>query len=169
MKSLRRVLIVAAAVAGVAPTSPALAQSLDEAVLTNLEYREIGPTRQSGRFIDIAVPADDPHTFYIATASGHLWKTKNRGISFDVLFDDQPDVFSIGAIAVSQTNSSVLYLGTGEGNNSRSSYWGNGMYKSMDAGETWTNIGLCVSRPPSHHSGARFAGSFPPSKLCSVP
>ncbi|MBT4913841.1 MAG: hypothetical protein HON08_10605, partial [Gemmatimonadales bacterium] len=90
-----------------------------------------------------------PHTFYIATASGGLWRTNNRGISFDVLFADQADVFSIGAIAVSQTNSNVLYLGSGEGNNSRSSYWGNGMYKSTDYGDTWTNVGL----PESHHFG----------------
>ena len=84
------------------------AQSLTEATLANLEYREIGPTRQSGRFVDIAVPSDDPHTFYIATASGHLWKTTNRGITFDVLFDEQPDIFSIGAIAVAPSDSDVL-------------------------------------------------------------
>jgi len=129
--------------------APAAAQSLDEAVLGNLEYREIGPTRQSGRFVDIAVPTDDPHTFYIATASGHLWKTTNRGITFDVLFDDQPDVFSIGAVAVAPSDSDILFLGSGEANNSRSSYWGNGVYKSTDAGETWTHVGL----PESHHVG----------------
>jgi photosystem II stability/assembly factor-like uncharacterized protein len=148
MKSLRTALLVSVAMTA-APASPALAQSLTEDVLANLEYREIGPTRQSGRFIDIAVPSDDSHTFYAATASGHLWKTTNRGISFEVLFDDQPDVFSIGAIAVAASNSSVLYLGSGEGNNSRSSYAGNGMYKSTDAGESWTNVGL----PDSHHFG----------------
>jgi photosystem II stability/assembly factor-like uncharacterized protein len=129
--------------------APATAQSLTENVLANLSYREIGPTRQSGRFVDIAMPSDDPHTFYIATASGHLWKTTNRGISFEVLFDDQPDVFSIGAIAVAPSNSDVLYLGSGEANNSRSSYWGNGIYKSTDAGESWTNVGL----PESQHIG----------------
>jgi len=129
--------------------TPTAAQTLTEGLLANLEYREIGPTRQSGRFVDIAVPSDDPHTFYIATASGHLWKTTNRGISFEVLFDDQPDVFSIGAIAVAPSDSDVLYLGSGEANNSRSSYWGNGVYKSTDAGATWTNVGL----PESHHIG----------------
>ena len=113
---------------------PAIAQSLSEETLANLEYREIGPTRQSGRFVDIAVPSDAPHTFYIATASGHLWKTTNRGITFDVLFNDQPDIFSIGAIAVSPSDSNILYLGAGEANNSRSSYWGNGVYKSTEAG-----------------------------------
>ena len=128
---------------------PAIAQSLSEETLANLEYREIGPTRQSGRFVDIAVPSDDPHTFYIATASGHLWKTTNRGITFDVLFNDQPDIFSIGAIAVSPSDSNILYLGSGEANNSRSSYWGNGVYKSTDAGESWTNVGL----PMSQHIG----------------
>ena len=149
MKSFRSALVLGAAAAALAPTSPLAAQSLSEDVLSNMEYREIGPTRQSGRFIDIAVPSDDPHTFYIATASGHLWKTTNRGITFDVLFDEQPDVFSIGAIAVAPSNSQVLYLGSGEGNNSRSSYWGNGMYKSTDAGESWSNVGL----RDSHHFG----------------
>lgn len=140
--------LTAASLALSLPTS-ASGQSLTESVLANLEYREIGPTRRSGRFVDIAVPSDDPHTFYIATASGHLWKTTNRGITFDVLFDDQPDVFSIGAIAVAPSDSEVLYLGSGEANNSRSSYWGNGVYKSTDAGESWTNMGLA----DSHHIG----------------
>jgi photosystem II stability/assembly factor-like uncharacterized protein len=150
MRHLRHALALGALVAVSIPATPALeAQNMGDAIIAATEYREIGPTRQSGRFVDIAVPADDPHTFYIATASGGLWRTNNRGISFDVLFADQADVFSIGAIAVSQTNSNVLYLGSGEGNNSRSSYWGNGMYKSTDYGETWTNVGL----PESHHFG----------------
>ena len=150
MKSLRCALVATVALAStLVSTAPAVAQALSEAALARLEYREIGPTRQSGRFVDIAVPSDDPHTFYIATASGHLWKTTNRGITFEVLFDEQPDVFSIGAIAVAPSNSSVLYLGSGEANNSRSSYWGNGVYKSTDAGQTWTNVGL----PMSQHIG----------------
>ena len=147
--ALRAALLLSVALGSTFASAPAHAQSLSEEVLANLSYREIGPTRQSGRFVDIAVPSDDPHTFYIATASGHLWKTTNRGISFEVLFDEQPDVFSIGAIAVAPSNSSVLYLGSGEANNSRSSYWGNGVYKSTDAGETWTNVGL----PESQHIG----------------
>ncbi len=127
---------------------PVQAQSAAEAIISSTTYREIGPTRQSGRFVDIAVPKQDPHTFYIATASGHLWKTTNRGITFDVLFTDEP-VFSIGAIAVAPSDPNVLYLGSGEANNSRSSYWGDGVYKSTDAGESWSNVGL----PESHHVG----------------
>jgi photosystem II stability/assembly factor-like uncharacterized protein len=148
MKLLRNALCAAAVAATLAPATPAAAQDLTEAVLANLEYREIGPTRQSGRFVDIAVPSQQPYTFYIATASGHLWKTTNNGITFDVLFENE-DVFSIGAIAVAPSDPSILYLGSGEANNSRSSYWGDGVYKSTDEGETWTNVGL----GDSHHIG----------------
>jgi photosystem II stability/assembly factor-like uncharacterized protein len=124
------------------------AQALTEDLLSTLEYRSIGPTRQSGRFVDFAVPSQRPWTFYAATASGHLWKTENNGTTFDVLFTDE-EVFSIGAIAVAPSDPDILYLGSGEANNSRSSYWGDGVYKSTDAGETWTNVGL----PHSHHIG----------------
>ena len=128
--------------------APLAAQTVTPQMLSAFSYRSIGPTRQSGRFIDIAVPSQRPYTFYIATASGHLWKSDNNGITFDVLFEDK-DVFSIGAIAVAPSNPDILYLGSGEANNSRSSYWGDGVYKSTDAGETWTNVGL----PESHHIG----------------
>ena len=93
----------AAAVLAVVPAAPATAQTLTEDHLSVFDYRSLGPTRQSGRFIDIAVPSDDPHTFYIAAASGHLWKTTNRGITFDVLFEEE-DVFSIGAVAVAPSS-----------------------------------------------------------------
>ncbi len=124
------------------------AQTLTEEQLSVFNYRSIGPTRQSGRFVDFAVPAQRPGTFYAASASGHLWKTENHGLTWEVLFTDQ-DVYSIGDIAVAPSNPDILYLGSGEANNSRSTYWGDGVYKSTDAGQTWTNIGL----PESHHIG----------------
>jgi photosystem II stability/assembly factor-like uncharacterized protein len=130
------------------PAADVAAQSATADMLSSIEYREIGPTRQSGRFVDFAVPAQRPHTFYAATASGNLWKTVNNGITFEVLFEHE-DVFSIGDITVAPSNPDILYLGSGEANNSRSSYWGDGVYKSTDAGETWTNVGL----PESHHIG----------------
>ncbi len=124
------------------------AQTLTEDHLTVFDYRSIGPTRQSGRFVDVAVPSQRPYTFYMATGSGHLWKTENHGLTWEVLFTDQ-QVFSIGDIAVAPSDPDILYLGSGEANNSRSTYWGNGVYKSTDAGQTWTHLGL----PESHHIG----------------
>jgi len=124
------------------------AQALTSELVSAFEYRSIGPTRQSGRFVDIAVPEGRPWTFYAATASGNLWKTKNAGITFETLFDNEA-VFSIGDLDISKSNPDIMYLGSGEANNSRSSYWGDGVYKSVDAGENWTNVGL----PESHHIG----------------
>lgn len=122
--------------------------AVEAAVRDAVHFREIGPTRQGGRFIDIAVPSDDPTTLYMATASGHLWKSTNNGTTFEALFTDQK-IYSIGDIALAPSNSNVLYLGSGEANNSRSSYWGNGMYRSDDAGESWRHLGL----DESHHIG----------------
>jgi photosystem II stability/assembly factor-like uncharacterized protein len=133
---------------GLQPPTTAEAQTLTEDQLTAFNYRSIGPTRQSGRFVDFAVPLQQPGTFYAATGSGHLWKTENYGLTFDVLFENE-DVYSIGDITVAPSNPDILYLGSGEANNSRSTYWGDGVYKSTDAGETWTNVGL----PESHHIG----------------
>jgi len=140
--------LLALAFSGIQPPPVALAQTLDEDHLSAFQYRSIGPTRQSGRFVDFAVPLQEPGTFYAAAASGHLWKTVNNGITFEVLFENE-DVYSIGDIAVAPSDPDILYLGSGEANNSRSTYWGDGVYKSTDAGETWTHLGL----PESHHIG----------------
>ena len=114
-------------------------------VLKGLHLRPIGPTRQSGRFVDFAVPAGRANTFYAASASGGLWKTENNGQTFEPLFGNEK-VFSIGDIAVAPSNDAVLWLGSGEANNSRSTYWGDGVYKSLDAGKTWTAMGLRESQ-----------------------
>jgi photosystem II stability/assembly factor-like uncharacterized protein len=119
-----------------------------DVVLKAIDFRSIGPTQQSGRFVDFAVPLQRPNTFYAASASGGLWKTENNGQTFEPLFENEK-VFSIGDIAVAPSDPDILWLGSGEANNSRSTYWGDGVYRSADAGKTWTNTGL----KESHHIG----------------
>ncbi len=117
-------------------------------LFANLTFREIGPTAQGGRFVDYAVVEATPRIFYAATASGGLWKTESHGVTFTSVFDNEK-VISIGAVAVSQSNPQIVYVGTGEANNSRSSYWGNGVYRSDNGGESWTHLGL----DETHHIG----------------
>jgi len=124
------------------------AQKIPDNVVDKIEFREIGPTRQGGRYVDFAVVDRATKVIYAATASGGLWKTVNNGQSWKPIFDDE-NIISIGAVAVDQQDTSVVWVGTGEANNSRSSYWGNGIYKSTDGGESWTNMGL----PESGHIG----------------
>jgi photosystem II stability/assembly factor-like uncharacterized protein len=116
-----------------------------EDFVKGLSYRSIGPTRQSGRFVDFAVPLQQPGTFYAAAASGGLWKTVNNGQTFEPVFDNEK-VISIGDVAVAPADPNIVWVGTGEANNSRSTYWGDGVYKSTDAGKTWTNMGLKESQ-----------------------
>ena len=125
-----------------------MAQKIPDQVVKSIEFREIGPTRQGGRYVDFAVMEKSPKVIYAATASGGLLKSTNNGQSWKFQFD-QESVASIGAVALDQKDTSVVWVGTGEANNSRSSYWGNGVYKSTDGGETWKNMGL----PESHHIG----------------
>ncbi|MFY0592336.1 VPS10 domain-containing protein [Roseivirga sp.] len=124
------------------------AQQIPAQVVESIKFREIGPTRQGGRYVDFAVVDKSPKVIYAATASGGLWKTVNNGQSWKSLFDNE-NIISLGAVAVDQRDTSVVWAGSGEANNSRSSYWGNGIYKSTDGGETWKNMGL----PESQHIG----------------
>lgn len=116
-------------------------------LITGLEFVNIGPTVMSGRVTDLAVNPDNPHHFYAAYASGGLWETKNNGLSFEPLFQGE-GVMTIGDIDV-HWPSGTIYLGSGEVNSSRSSYAGNGVYKSTDWGQTWTHLGL----DETHHIG----------------
>lgn len=143
-KSILLIMIVGL-LAGVDTT---LAQQIPSNVINELHFRSIGPTRQGGRYVDLAVVEKSPKVFYTATASGGLWKTVNNGISFFPIFDNE-SVVSIGDVTVDQRDTSIVWVGTGEANNSRSSYFGDGVYKSTDGGQTWKNMGL----PESHHIG----------------
>lgn len=106
-----------------------------------LKLREIGPAATSGRISEIAVSPRDKRTWFIATASGGLWKTTTAGTSFTPVFDDEKS-YSIGTVVIDPHNPNVVWVGTGEGNAQRSVSYGDGVYKSEDGGHTWKNVGL---------------------------
>ena len=112
-----------------------------------IEFRSVGPTVFSGRVSDLAVSPTDPSHFYVAYASGGLFKTENNGMTFTPLFDKEL-VITMGDMAVDWKNNTI-WVGTGEVNSSRSSYSGVGVYKSTDGGKTWQHMGL----GESHHIG----------------
>ena len=120
----------------------------DQSLVANVRYRSIGPTVMSGRVADLDVSPTDPTHFYVAYASGGLWKTENNGLSFTPIFDEQA-VMTIGDIAVDWQHGETIWVGTGENNSSRSSYSGTGIYKSTDGGKTWQHMGL----GETHHIG----------------
>jgi photosystem II stability/assembly factor-like uncharacterized protein len=109
--------------------------------LKGLPLRSIGPDITTGRISDIDIDPKNPNVWYVASASGGLFKTENRGNSFTPVFDDGGS-FSLGAVKVDPKDSNVVWLGTGENNNQRSVAFGDGVYKSLDAGKTWKRMGL---------------------------
>jgi photosystem II stability/assembly factor-like uncharacterized protein len=116
-------------------------QSIVTDKLKNLEFREIGPAVMGGRIDDFGVVESNPNIVYVGTASGGVWKTTNNGTTWEPVFDKE-GVSTIGDIAIAPSDPAVVWVGTGEPNNRQSSSWGDGIYKSLDAGKTWQNMGL---------------------------
>ena len=119
--------------------------SLDKEHWSALAPRNIGPAGMSGRVTSIDVNPTDRDHMYVGTASGGVWESKNGGISFAPVFDDQKHL-GIGAVAVSDANPNVVWVGTGEGNPRNSANYGGGIFKSLDGGKTWQNMGLEATR-----------------------
>lgn len=122
----------------------------NESLLKAFTYRNLGPYRVGARISDLAVPEFSHkahlYTFYVATWSGGLWKTINNGTTFEPVFDGQSKL-TIGDVALAPSAPEIVWVGTGDAFNSRTSYSGDGVYKSMDSGKTWRNMGL----RDSHH------------------
>jgi photosystem II stability/assembly factor-like uncharacterized protein len=126
------------------PAAQGGADRMTADALKGLAFRSIGPAISTGRVQDIAIDSKSPDTWYVATAFGGLWKTTNRGTTFTPLFDDGGS-FTLCCVVIDPKNSNVIWLGTGENASQRSAHFGDGIYKSTDAGKTWKHVGLATS------------------------
>ncbi|HKJ02203.1 MAG TPA: hypothetical protein VJ997_07100, partial [Longimicrobiales bacterium] len=130
---------------------PAAAQEgpFTSGTFRGMALREIGPALTSGRIIDFAVNPDDPATWFVASAGGGVWKTVNDGTTFEPVFGSEGSS-SIGVVTLDPANPHVVWVGTGENNAQRAVSYGDGVYKSVDGGRSWTRMGL----DKSEHIGA---------------
>jgi photosystem II stability/assembly factor-like uncharacterized protein len=122
-------------------------QTVDQ--LRGLELRGIGPTLATGRIQDVQIDPKDPNVWYVASAFGGLWKTVNRGVTFTPVFDEG-GAFTLCCVAIDPKDSNIVWLATGENTSQRSAHFGDGVYKSIDAGKTWTRVGLASSEHIGH-------------------
>lgn len=119
-----------------------VSQTPDTATLIQpFKFRSIGPAVTGGRIVDIEGNPKDPRFLYVASAAGGLFKSDNLGTTWKPIFDNQGTI-SIGDVALDPSNPDIIWVGTGENNNQRSSHWGDGVYRSEDGGQTWKNMGL---------------------------
>ena len=121
--------------------TPAAPKHYLDTVSIGLSWRSVGPAVTSGRVGDFAVHPDNRSVYYVATASGGVWKTVNAGTTYEPVFDGQGS-YSIGCITLDPTNPSTVWVGTGENNNQRSVGYGDGVYRSRDGGKSWEHLGL---------------------------
>ncbi len=121
------------------------AQPVNLDMLKAMKPRSIGPAAMSGRITAIAVHPNHPNTIYAGAAAGGVWKSDNGGVKWTPIFDKQ-NIQSIGSLAINPQNPQIIWAGTGEGNPRNSLNTGNGIYKSLDAGKTWSNMGLTQTK-----------------------
>jgi photosystem II stability/assembly factor-like uncharacterized protein len=114
---------------------------MKSSTFSGLKFRSIGPALMSGRITDFAVNPNNIHEYYVAVACGGVWKTQNSGVTWKPIFDGQKS-FSIGCVTIDPNNPHTVWVGSGENNSQRSVSWGDGVYKSLDGGQSWTNMGL---------------------------
>ena len=141
MRSLARLLAVLLALPLALALHAADAPKYDHTTFSGLQLRGIGPAMPSGRIGDLAVDPRDTRVWYVAVASGGVWKTVNAGTTFEPIFDNEGS-YSIGCVTIDPNNSLVVWVGSGENNSQRSVAWGDGVYKSVDGGKSWKNVGL---------------------------
>ncbi len=144
---MKRLLLLLAALA-LMLSLPAMADDDEEddskwssGTFGGLSWRALGPAMMSGRIGDIAVDPRNKSHWYVAVCSGNIWKTTNAGITFEPIFDDEGS-YAIGCLAIDPTDPNVVWVGTGENNSQRSVSYGDGVYKSLDGGRSWKNMGL---------------------------
>ncbi len=116
-------------------------QGMTSKSFAGLEFRSIGPALMSGRIADIAIHPTDFSTWYVAVGSGGVWKTTNSGTTWEPIFDGEKS-YSIGCVALDPTNPEVVWVGTGENVSGRHVGFGDGIYRSLDGGKSWKNMGL---------------------------
>ena len=143
--TIRAVVAFAIGLLAGGPYAAAAQVPITSADMATFHPRAIGPAVSGGRVHDVEAVPSDPSTIYVASASGGLWKSTNRGMSWTNIFDTMA-VSTFGDIAISRSNPDVLYVGTGEQNNRQSSSYGNGVYRSNDGGSTWQHLGLDQTR-----------------------
>lgn len=114
---------------------------MDSTLFDNLKFRSIGPAFMSGRIADIAIDPTNENIWYVAVGSGGVWKTINAGTTFTPIFDKQP-VYSIGCVTIDPNNPYTIWVGTGENVGGRHAGFGDGIYRSLDGGASWENMGL---------------------------
>ena len=139
--TMNRILTVSLSLLALCAALAAQSPGVTQDSLKGLPLRSIGPDITTGRISDIAIDPKNPNVWYVAAASGGLFKTENRGNTFTPIFDEG-GAYSLGTVVVDPKDSNVVWLGTGENNNQRSVGFGDGVYKSTDAGKTWKRMGL---------------------------
>lgn len=144
-KGVLRALLPAALAGALATPLAAQADGALQRALDALDFREIGPAIMGGRVADLAIREDNPAVWYVGFASGGVWRTENHGMSWTPLFDTQ-ETASIGDVTLAPSNPNVIWVGTGEPQNRQSSPYGGGVYRSVDGGRSWTDLGLEETR-----------------------